>query len=655
MIDQSHERRLPSRRPTTPSESTITPGRSRSITTPNRSSTPPPPCSSVSLCGPSATGTTWRAGCGGSIGGGLRRRAAATAVVDRDSAGRRDRAPRSRGSRTARRRAGRAVGARLDPQLRALLRARSPACRRCRTARCRRAAPPTARVPRAASCRSARRAGSSAASADRPARDEPAPGVAEPRLQRRRASARSSSRRRCASRRRTAASARPLGIRRARRRRARRTRRRACPAARRGSRRIVGAARRLVRRAALGGRTGIASIGASGGGAAARPCAPPRSHLAARRSRARSAAAADRATHVQPHTLGACHQRVEHRVGHLVRAALRQVLEVAADRGRARTTSPPSPCRPSSRTSRRTRSPAACAALRCAVDEHRHHRARRILAVLRLGLIGRRHDEARRPRAAPCASARAPSRSATGRAWCPASPGPSHCASFAPIMIITRSAPRCASSSVQCAWSLFAQLFTFTLTTPRLSTTAPRVVLEVDAEHPRAALGRDLELLRAVRHGRGGVPRRLRVGARVGAQHLGAVRGHDRACRPWAARGSRARGVVAVPDDELDRGLAVGGLRGRAADAVQAVRDLDRRDRVRRPVAGVRPRDRLVAVEAVRRRRRRRSRARRRRARPAACSRSRPGIASFAITESPYHDARSARPSLPARAAASAR
>ncbi len=124
MIDQSQDRSVPSLRPTTPSESTITPDRGRSMTTPNRSMSPPPPCSRVSRCAPSVTGTTWRAGWGGSIGavfvGELAPRAVVDAVAQDAAVGRgvvEDLELADAG-------AGRAVGARLDPQPRALAAAR---------------------------------------------------------------------------------------------------------------------------------------------------------------------------------------------------------------------------------------------------------------------------------------------------------------------------------------------------------------------------------------------------------------------------------------------------------------------------------------------------------------------------------------------------
>ena len=186
MIDQSHERRLPSRRPTTPSESTITPGRvplhhdaeqiehaaaavlERQLVRRRRRP-----------ARPRAPGAAARSAA--VFVADLLPRAVVDAIAQHAVIGRRvveDLELRRRSCPAGQSRAG------LDPQLRAL--AACPNTRMPgdaeRLAVAARAADRGASSRR--SRRSGRRAGSSGASARWPARDEPAPGVAEPLLQR---------------------------------------------------------------------------------------------------------------------------------------------------------------------------------------------------------------------------------------------------------------------------------------------------------------------------------------------------------------------------------------------------------------------------------------------------------------------------------------
>ena len=186
---------------------------------------------------------------------------------------------------------------------------------------------------------------------------------------------------------------------------------------------------------------------------------------------------------------------------------------------------------------------------------------------------------------------------------------------------------------------------------PRLSTTAPLRVLELRCRTVRTRpVDVDLELAGAVRDRRGRVPR-----------------------LPWPRRRSRAHRprapsavITAVPPLRLGQVVEVDAAspcplsslivaRPPSASAVappDAVEPVGRAATSRSrgsPTSPVDARDRSRGRRTGAAARRRRSPARHRRAR--ACSLRRaagPGIASVATTESPYHDTRTARPSLPA-------
>ncbi len=232
-------------------------------------------------------------------------------------------------------------------------------------------------------------------------------------------------------------------------------------------------------------------------------------------------------------------------------------------------------------------------------DQHRHHGPRRILAVLGLGLVGRRHHQARRvgPRLADHRQGLAVVLGVqlgvgVGRAEPLRLVGADH----------DQDQIRAAVGELggEVLGVVVVEALDVDADDAQVVDDRASVVLEVEPEQPDPAAGRDVDLLGAALDGLEREPGLLGVGLGRDGRERRAVRGDRRAAAV------RLRQVVQLgaghrAGDQLDRDPAVLGLGRAAADAIEPVGGLHRRDRVRLPGAALRADDRVVAAEPVRR------------------------------------------------------